>query len=154
MLLLSPGFYKQLFNVDTADVVARLRAALYPFRATHFIDIVGATPDLYGPFWVAATLVFAVGAGGNLASWGSFSHEAAVSLWKYDFTLVTLACAFIYGWALGAPLVLWFALQYVGVSALGLVTLICVYGYSLAIFVPAAVSRVNDPCYPRVALPP
>ena len=143
MVLLSPAFYKQLFDVDTADVAARLRAAVYPFSTAHFLDLVGAKPDLYGPFWVAATLVFVVGAGANLASWGRFSSDPAVSLWKYDFKLVTLALACVYGWALGAPIVLWVALQWAGVSALGLTMLVCVYGYSIAVFVPAAV-RVGE----------
>jgi len=149
MVLLSPAFYKALFNVNTADVSARLVVALNPFQTSHFLEIAGAAPDMYGPFWVAATLVFAIGASANMASWVNWTPAYAAAarggvvtaLWKYDFTLVTLALVTVYGWALGAPLVLWMALQYANVTALPLVTLVCAYGYSLAVFVPAAVRR-------------
>lgn len=142
MVFCSPAFYKSLFNIDTADVVARLRLALYPFGTTQFLSVAGPNPDMYGPLWVCATLVFVIGASSNLASWVRFKPDDLQSLWEYDFTKVTAAMFTVFGWALGAPLVLWGLLQYVGVvsPALQLVTLLCVYGYSVAVFIPAAVS--------------
>lgn len=142
MMCLSPAFYKSLFNVDTVDVTARLKLALYPFVPAHFLTTIGPNPDMYGPLWVCATLVFVIGASSNLASWVNFKPTEMVSLWHYDFTRVTAAMFTIYGWALGAPLVLFALLQYVGVAspALGLINLLCVYGYSVAVFIPAAVS--------------
>jgi len=146
MLLLSPAFYKTLFNVDTADVVARLRLALYPFVATPFLSVAGANPDMYGPLWVCATLVFVIGASSNLASWVLFKPDAAISLWSYDFTKVVEAMFTVYGWALGAPFVLYAVLSYIGVQTLGLVMLLCVYGYSCAAFIPAAVRGAREAC--------
>ena len=56
---LSVAYYRPYFDVDTDEVAARLRAALFfcnePFGAT-----LRGKPDAYGPWWVATTLVFAV----------------------------------------------------------------------------------------------
>jgi protein YIPF1/2 len=59
----------QYFNVDTQDVVARLRAACVPFGPVKFTETTGANPDIYGPFWLCATLVFVIGVTSNMASW-------------------------------------------------------------------------------------
>ena len=48
-------FYAQYFDVDTAEVLRRCRAALWP-RAP-FLDVLDANPDLYGPFWIATSVV-------------------------------------------------------------------------------------------------
>ncbi|RYO75487.1 hypothetical protein DL766_002574 [Monosporascus sp. MC13-8B] len=53
--LWSMSFYAQFFDVDTSSVLARCWAALYP-RA-NFLDVLEGNPDLYGPFWIATTVV-------------------------------------------------------------------------------------------------
>ncbi len=100
--------------------------------------------------WISATLVFAIGFAANLASWLAFSPGAGtpvagagvqgVGVWKYDFRLVTAALGTVYPFAFFVPAGLWFGLAQLGVTALSLVHLICIYGYSLAVFVPTAVS--------------
>jgi hypothetical protein len=123
-------------------VTARVRAALWPFRpVVPFLSLVGAKPDLYGPVWLAATLVFIIGAGSNLSSWLSFSSTAAKSLWQYDFQALTRALVFVFGFSFGAPFAVWAGMTYAlpRSSGLGLVTLACVYGYAIAPFIPAAV---------------
>jgi hypothetical protein len=93
--------------------------------------------------------VFIIGASSNLASWFAFSPDKAVSLWKYDFTLVTVSLFTVFGFILIAPACVWFALNYLGAHAtssaaahhrLGIITLLCIYGYSISIYLPAAVS--------------
>ena len=60
----------QFFDVDTDVVTARLRRALTPHVATSsFLESLDGKPDLYGPFWVCATLVFVVGVTSNIATW-------------------------------------------------------------------------------------
>lgn len=145
--LVSPAFYAQCFDVDATDVTARVAAALWPFRPpVPFLSLIASKPDLYGPVWLAATLVFVIGAGSNLASWLSFSGgsvgaSAAVSLWHYDFKALTTALVFVFGYSFGAPAAVWAAMAYLMPRGLGLglVTLTCVYGYSVAPFIPAAV---------------
>src|ERR1700742_4849869 len=50
------SFYAQFFDVDTAEVLKRCWASLWP-RAS-FLDLLDGNPDLYGPFWIATTVVF------------------------------------------------------------------------------------------------
>ena len=146
---LSPSFYVHTFDVTTAEVGERLAAALWPLQRSSFLSAVRNKPDLYGPAWVSATLVFAIGFSANLASWLAFSPGDShapiagagvqgVGMWKYDFRLLTAALGTVYPFAFLVPACLWFGLGQLGVSALSLVHLICIYGYSLAIFIPTA----------------
>jgi hypothetical protein len=83
--------YKRFFNVDTADVLYRLRLACLPV-GSRFMETVQENPDLcvqlppyallcvgvtrarlrYGPFWVAATLVFLAAASGNMSTYFAY----------------------------------------------------------------------------------
>lgn len=135
---LMPSFYIALFDVDTADVQARLQNAIWPLTQTPFFQIMNSKPDLYGPIWLCATLVFVIGASSNLASWLNFVPEAAVSIWRYDFRLVTLAMFTIYAYTLGGPILLWVVLSYMGIGAFLPTTLVTVYGYSAASLIPGS----------------
>jgi hypothetical protein len=146
MACISPAFYQQLFNVDTVDVVARLRNAAWPFTQTPFLGIVQGHPDLYGPTWICATLVFVIGAASNLNSWMNFAPAAGTTLWKYDFRLVTLALFTVFGFTFGAPMILYMLLNYLNVTALPLIILVCIYGYSVAVYIPATVSCTSQYC--------
>jgi protein YIPF1/2 len=62
------AYYQQYFNVDTSDVKDRLIATFTFFKAEPtFLNLIGDTPDLYGPFWIAATLIFSISVTSNLA---------------------------------------------------------------------------------------
>ena len=140
--LLTPSFYSACFDVDASDIIARVQAALWPFRPPQpFLALIAQKPDLYGPVWLAATLVFIIGAGSNLASWLNFSSSTAVSIWQYDFQALTKALVFVYGFSFLAPVAVWTAMAYLlpRNAGLGIVSLTCVYGYSVAPFIPAAV---------------
>lgn len=78
----------------------------------YLISHIRPKPDLYGPFWVCVTLIFAIAISGNLAN---YFHSAAKSEnyhWKYEFHIVSQAatCIFFYAWLL--PLILWGALTW------------------------------------------
>ena len=136
---LSPAFYRSLFDVDTVDVTARLRLALSPQSTTPFLRALGDKPDLYGPLWLAATLVLFIGAGANLSTRLAFTATEEVPTWVHDFELQALAVGAVFGWALGAPLVLWLGLQYAGVGGLSLVQLACTVGYGMTPLLLSAV---------------
>jgi succinate-acetate transporter protein len=70
----------QLFNVDSSDVSTRLLASLLPFKETKFFETVGDNADLYGPFWISATLVFVIGAAANLNSWAKTPSDKVIAL--------------------------------------------------------------------------
>ncbi len=41
-----------------------------------FLEALEGKPDLYGPFWICATLVFVVGVTSNIATWMNMSDDA------------------------------------------------------------------------------
>lgn len=77
----------------------------------YLLSHIRPNPDLYGPFWICMTLVFAIGISGNIANYfqSAKTHEFH---WKYDFDLVTQAatCIFLYAWLL--PLVIWASIKW------------------------------------------
>ncbi|XP_012227259.1 protein YIPF1 [Linepithema humile] len=141
-------YYQKFFNVNTNDVLERLKRSMVPHgRDNYLITHIRPNPDLYGPFWVCVTLVFSIAISGNVANYlqtaGSAKHH-----WRYDFHVVSYAatCIFLYAWLL--PLALWGAIKWTSSSrnteeeliesyALpGLLELLCLYGYSLTIYIP------------------
>lgn len=85
--LWSVSFYAQFFDVDTSAVVARCWAALFP-RA-NFLDVLEGNPDLYGPFWIATTVVLILFLGGTISQ--SLSQEGSAPF-AYDFRLLSGTC--------------------------------------------------------------
>lgn len=70
--------------MDTSSVLSRCWAALYP-RA-NFLDVLEGNPDLYGPVWIATTVVFILFIGGTI------SHYLATTgkeHFVYDFELLS-----------------------------------------------------------------
>ena len=49
-------YYQPLFDVDTVQVLNRIKSALLPRPRGAFFELVAANPDLYGPFWIATTV--------------------------------------------------------------------------------------------------
>lgn len=135
-LCFSLDFYKPYFDVDTEDVTSRVLRSCYPFTEHSFFEVVGDKPDLYGPFWICSTLVFVLAVSSNVASWLNASKDASVK-WHYDFTLMTGAAGTIFGFASIVPLMLWILMKYLAVP-LSLTKLLCLYGYSIVLFIPAA----------------
>ncbi|XP_062873131.1 protein YIPF1 isoform X2 [Trichomycterus rosablanca] len=137
-------YYQTFFDVDTQQVVSRIIGSALPWRAKHFVRLcVRNNPDLYGPFWICATLVFAITVSGNIS--GFLKHYGEPK-YKYvpEFSKVTVAATAIYSYASLVPLALWAFLSWRrrGVSegvSFSFLQIVCVYGYSLSVYVPAAV---------------
>jgi hypothetical protein len=84
------SFYAQFFDVDTSSVLSRCWAALYP-RA-NFLDVLEGNPDLYGPVWIATTVVFILFLGGTISKYlATTSGDPFV----YDFRLLSGMCFWI-----------------------------------------------------------
>lgn len=131
-------YYQPLFDVDTMQVVARVRAALLPRPKGAFFELVAANPDLYGPFWIATTLIFTMAMTGNLASYFAFKPSPQHPVWTYNFNQLTLAGSVIYAYVTLLPLLFWMVLRYYEASK-KLVDVLCIYGYTLSIFMPISV---------------
>ncbi|XP_026864406.2 protein YIPF1 isoform X1 [Electrophorus electricus] len=137
-------YYQAFFDVETHQVKDRIIGSVLPWPGKNFVRVyIRNNPDLYGPFWICATLVFAIGISGNMSSF--FVHHGQPQ-YKYvpDFRKVTMAATAIYSYAWLVPLVLWGFLAWRNNKVTNIVTysfleIVCVYGYSLAIYVPAVV---------------
>ncbi|XP_065657839.1 protein YIPF1-like isoform X1 [Hydra vulgaris] len=134
-------YYQAFFDVDTYQVLTRILHSVIPSYQNYLLTKIRPNPDLYGPFWICSTLVFTIAICGNLSSF--FAAEGSLIHFKSDFQLVSLsACViFSYGWVV--PAISWGYLTWrgnpVGFSFLEIV---CVYGYSLAIFIPISIMWV------------
>ncbi|TWU75553.1 hypothetical protein ED733_006176 [Metarhizium rileyi] len=128
------SFYSQFFDVDTSAVLSRCWAALYP-RA-NFLDVLEGNPDLYGPFWIATTVVLILFLGGTISDWLSVRGTAQFA---YDFGLLSGAAGLVYGYTLFIPIALFLALQYFGSESAYLLECWALYGYSNLIWIPVAI---------------
>ncbi|KAJ1417109.1 Yip1 domain [Sesbania bispinosa] len=125
--------YKPYFDVDTSDVLERIKDSLFPFRGT-FNEKTSTNPDLYGPFWICTTLIFVAASIGTFVTY--IAHKLKDKEWDYDINLVTWSAGLFYGYVTIVPLCLYVILKYFSAPA-GLVQLFCLYGYSLFVFIPA-----------------
>lgn len=133
----SVAYYRPYFDVDTADVKARLARSFMPWKRD-FFELLGNRVDLYGPVWICASLVFLIGVTSNLSSW--LTHPADAEPWHYDFKLLTFAASLVSTCVVLMPLIAWFAMRYIGLGAsVGFLRLVTLYGYSINPFLPAAV---------------
>lgn len=131
--LWSLHFYAQFFDVDTSAVLQRCWAALFP-RA-NFLDVLEGNPDLYGPLWIATTVVFILFLGGTISKYLATTGQEP---FVYDFKLLSGAAGLIYGYTLFIPMALYLALRYFGSESANLLECWALYGYSNLIWVPVA----------------
>ncbi|EMR63162.1 putative yip1 domain family protein [Eutypa lata UCREL1] len=127
------SFYAQFFDVDTSSVLARCWAALYP-RA-NFLDVLEGNPDLYGPFWIATTVVLILFLGGTISQYLASTGQGPFA---YDFKLLSGAAVLIYGYTLAIPVVLFGALRYFGSESANLLECWALYGYGNLVWIPVA----------------
>ena len=88
-------YYRPFFDVSTKQVGGRLLRSLVPSKIA-FYQEGGAKPDLYGPLWVASTLVLLMAVTGNMANYINFLPTETNVEWRYDFEKVTLAASMFY----------------------------------------------------------
>lgn len=137
-------YYQTLFDVDSHQVKNRIVGSILPWPGKNFIEVyLRSNPDLYGPFWICATLVFAIAVSGNISS---FLVHQGQPKFRYvpDFSKVTMAATAIYSYAWLVPLALWGFLTWRNRKITSLVSysflqIVCVYGYSLSIYIPAVI---------------
>jgi len=79
--------------VDTSSVLARCWAALWP--RDNFLDVLEGNPDLYGPFWIATTVILILFLGGTISQ---YIAKTGAGPFAYDFELLsgTLILSFLY----------------------------------------------------------
>uniref|UniRef100_A0A5F7ZUT6 Protein YIPF n=1 Tax=Macaca mulatta TaxID=9544 RepID=A0A5F7ZUT6_MACMU len=129
---------------DKAAVLNRIKGSLLPRPGHNFVrHHLRNRPDLYGPFWICATLAFVLAVTGNLTLVLAQRRDPSIH-YSPQFHKVTVAGISIYCYAWLVPLALWGFLRWrKGVrERMGPYTFletVCVYGYSLFVFIPMVV---------------
>ncbi|XP_041942975.1 protein YIPF2 [Alosa pseudoharengus] len=137
-------YYQSFFNIDTMQVVDRIRGSVMPLPGRNFIrHHIRNNPDLYGPFWICVTLVFSVAISGNLST---FLAQQGDQKYHYrpQFHRVTIAAVVVFLYAWLVPLGVWGFLTWRKgnerqTSGYSFLETVCVYGYSLFIFIPTSI---------------
>ncbi|KAJ8964023.1 hypothetical protein NQ314_005163 [Rhamnusium bicolor] len=140
-------YYQKFFDVDTRDVMERIIASVTPKWDNSLKHHLRTKPDLYGPFWISVTLIFTIAISGNIANY--LQNADTQYHWKYDFHLVSYAATTICLYVTLIPFTLWGLLKWSSqvndVEGLeenitpGAIELICIYGYSLFIYIPVSI---------------
>jgi len=130
-------YYARYFNIDTPQVLDRMLKAVYPLRpgAETFLETISPNPDMYGPFWLATTVILLLFVGSSLA--GSVSAHLSGNPYTYDFAILSFAVFVVYIYVFVCPVLVWGALKYFGCQP-SLVELWGVYGYGLVVWIPVS----------------
>lgn len=164
--IFSFAYYSNLFDVDTKQVLGRCLLALNPFSQTRFFasdgtdGIIGSgygdeKPDLYGPFWISTTVIFALFFSSSLT--GVFYSMYKGTKYEYKFEVLSGAATILYSYTFIWPVLLYFIIRHVVITAqretVSVVKLCCVFGYSNIIWVPVAILAVSPlaGAFPSVA---
>ncbi|RXG73208.1 Protein YIPF1 [Armadillidium vulgare] len=145
-------FYQQFFDVDSKQVGDRIIWSMIPKPGVNFLkSYIRPNPDLYECklFHQITSNFILQGLSGYVSPWylaqqfletlSNYLQSKNPDRWKYDFHLVTLATSCIFTYAMFVPILIWGVLIWrSSKSNLTLLELICLYGYSLAIFVPVS----------------
>uniref|UniRef100_A0A336MJZ1 Protein YIPF n=1 Tax=Culicoides sonorensis TaxID=179676 RepID=A0A336MJZ1_CULSO len=153
--IFSIKYYQKFFDVDANIVMDRIMHMSMPKNGMsgYLEDKINRNPDFYGPFWVVVTLIFALGVSGNVAD---FFHHMDEHKWHYNFHLLGVAASIIISYVILVPVALWAVIQWsskhqeiqqndlnddmaISSGPATLISLICVYGYSLAIYIPVSI---------------
>ena len=117
-------------------------SSLIPFKKD-FSELVEKKPDLYGPFWIYTTLVLLVTVLGNLAVYLTvsliFNYQLKLEnnhKFTYQFNYIPVACNIFYGIGFGMPILIFILVKFLFAVELGLITSICIYGYSYTVLIP------------------
>ncbi|XP_073691448.1 protein YIPF2 [Garra rufa] len=137
-------YYQSFFNVDTVQVLDRIKGSVMPLPGRNFVKHhIRNNPDLYGPFWICVTLVFSVAISGDLYTFLIKMGDPGYH-YRPQFNRVSIAAitVFLYAWLV--PLGVWGFLTWRQsvdrqISGYTFLETVCVYGYSLFIYIPASI---------------
>ena len=127
-LLCFLNYFKQYFKVTTKEVQNRLLLSLKPLKNSFYEEALNK-PDLYGPFWIYTTLIFAIASGGSLSKYFQNSKDNFFQQFIPSASLLIYIMGFIF------PLLLWGGMKLFG-EKIAYFTTVCIYGYSLSCFIP------------------
>ena len=127
-LLCCVNYFKKYFKIKTKEVERRLILSLKPLNNSFYEEALN-NPDLYGPFWIYTTLIFAIASGGSLSKYFQNSND------NFFQKFIPSASLIIYIMGFGFPLLLFASMKFFG-EKIPYFTHVCIYGYSLSCFIP------------------
>jgi len=130
------AYYQPYFDIDTNSELLRVRKALLPFHDELFFGQ-HEKPDLYGPFWIVATLGFLMAAMSNLSRY-LFETQTDSTQWNSDIRKISEAFSFLYSGLVIIPGVTYLILRSWNENP-SMIGLISLYGYSLVSFLPTCI---------------
>ncbi|KAF9286281.1 hypothetical protein BGZ68_003062 [Mortierella alpina] len=133
----SVAYYAKFFDVDTSQVLERCFASVIP--KDNFLEVMGGSPDLYGPFWIATTVIFVLFVTSSIVE--SINAYINKTVYSYNIYQMTFAFGTIYTYSFVVPLLVWGATKYFGCQP-DLLEMLALYGYALTIWVPVSILSV------------
>ncbi|KAK2960617.1 putative protein YIPF1/2 [Blattamonas nauphoetae] len=89
-------FWQHYYDVNTKTVVTRLFHSLLPHKAALYENVTSTKPDLYGPFWIATTVLFAISFFGNLSSLIRNAIKPSEKPWAFNFAAIGFGAILCY----------------------------------------------------------
>ena len=135
-------FLKKYFQINSDDFYKRFLYSLIPFNHK-FQETTEKNPDLYGPFWIYTTLILTIASCGSLTRFFKGTKINDKDNKNFFQTFIPVAAAIIYIIGFGLPILLTFLMKAFG-SSINFVNVICTYGYSFSVFLPAVIFCVSN----------
>jgi len=134
------SYYRPYFDVDTKDVLFRIGKTLVPL-GNNFFETINPTPDLYGPFWIATTVIFLMAATGNFSEWIKAAIDGTTSSFYFDYTKLSSGAITLYLYIVLMPLIVWGVCKWLDIK-LTLLENWCIYGYAFFVYIPASFTMI------------
>jgi hypothetical protein len=97
--------------------------------------VLEGNPDLYGPVWIATTVVVILFLTGTI---NQYLSRQGVGKFEYDFKLLSGAAGLVYGYTACVPVGLWAVLKWYGSESANLLECACLYGYANLVWIGVA----------------
>ena len=124
--------FKKYFKITSDDFILRFINSFIPFN-NKFGNLIKNNPDLYGPIWIYTSLILLISSTGSLTRTLQGNNNK-----NFFQEFVPIAGIIIYSVGFGLPILISLLMKIFGVS-LGIVHVICTYGYSFSIFLPISI---------------
>ncbi|XP_003741306.1 protein YIPF2 [Galendromus occidentalis] len=135
--LFSLDYYKIYFDVKGDEVLQRTIASLYPLKG-HLERNIRTNPDLYGPLWISVSLILTSAISHGIAQFIENATSCVAVDTDMRRTSFVMTTVFLYTFLL--PTSLWAYLKFQNAETRqSLPSYICLYGYSLAVFIPISI---------------
>ena len=126
------NIFKKYFQITSNDFILRFLNSFIPFNH-QFCNLIKNNPDLYGPIWIYTSLIILISATGSLTRTLQGRNNK-----NFFQEFIPIAGATIYSVGFGLPVLIAFLMKIFGI-ALGIVHIICTYGYSFSVFLPISI---------------